>query len=83
MTVDPNPLHINGRKLRMSKAYTKQENSRPTILTDDVFTFISFFYSSHTKSMRFIQPANKAKYSNGNTINVVMIELLTAKDGAY
>lgn len=71
MTVDSNPLHINGRKLRMSKAYTKQENSKPTILTDDVFTFISFFYSSHTKSMRFIQPANKAKYGDANQYSYI------------
>lgn len=37
------PLHQKGKILRMSKAYTNQDFAKPTVLTDDVFPYVTFF----------------------------------------
>ncbi len=60
------PLHQKSRILRMSKTYTEQDFTKQTVLSDDIFTYVSFFYRSHHKSMKFIDPANTAKYGNPN-----------------
>lgn len=60
------PLHQKGRDLRMSKAYTNQDFAKPTVLTDDVFPYVTFFYASHSKAMKFKDSANKTKYGNPN-----------------
>ena len=50
----------------MSKAYTKQDFAKPTVLTDDVFPYVTFFYASHGKAMKFVNQTNSAKYGNAN-----------------
>lgn len=48
----------------MSKAYTNQDFAKPTVLTDDVFPYVTFYYAMHGKTMKFIDPANANKYGN-------------------
>lgn len=60
------PLHQKGKILRMSKAYTNQDFAKPTVLTDDVFPYVTFFYASHGKAMKFADSRNTAKYGNPN-----------------
>lgn len=57
------PLHQNGRMLRMSKAYAGQDFSKQTVLTDDVFTYVSFYFCSHHKPMKFLNANNTVKGS--------------------
>ena len=64
--LNESPLHQKGRNLRMSKAYTKQDFAKPTVLTDDVFPYVTFFYASHGKTMKFINQTNSVKYGNAN-----------------
>lgn len=64
--LNESPLHQKGRNLRMSKAYTKQDFAKPTVLTDDVFPYVTFFYASHGKAMKFVNQTNSAKYGNAN-----------------
>lgn len=64
--LDEKPLHQKGRVLRLSKAYTDQDFVKPTVLTDDVFPYVTFFYASHSKAMKFINQANKVNYGNPN-----------------
>lgn len=60
------PLHQKGKILRMSKAYTNQDFAKPTVLTDDVFPYVTFFYASHGKALKFINQDNATKYGNPN-----------------
>ena len=60
------PLHQKGRMLRMSKAYAGQDFSKQTVLTDDVFTYVTFYYCSHHKPMKFVRAQNVTKYGNAN-----------------
>lgn len=60
------PLHQKGKILRMSKAYTNQDFAKPTVLTDDVFPYVTFFYASHGKALKFINQDNVTKYGNPN-----------------
>lgn len=59
-------LHQKNRILRMSKTYTSQDFSKSTVLTDDIFTYVSFYFGSHHKAMKFLTPQNKTKYGNPN-----------------
>lgn len=58
------PLYQKGKDIRMSKAYTNQDFAKPTVLTDDVFPYVTFYYAMHGKTMKFIDPANANKYGN-------------------
>lgn len=60
------PLHLNGRELRMSKAYLGQKFTVQTVLTDDVFTYVRFFFSSHRKAMKMTDPENVSKYGKAD-----------------
>lgn len=64
--LDGIPLHQKNRTLRMTKVYTGQRFTSQTVLTDDVFTYVSFFFSSHRKAMKFVDHQNQTKYSNPN-----------------
>ncbi len=48
----------------MSKAYTNQEFAKPTVITDDAFSFVSFFYASHNKAMKFDDASYKNRYGD-------------------
>lgn len=64
--LNENPLHQNNRMLRMSKTYSDQNFHKQTVLTDDVFTYVSFYFCSHHKAMKFANPQNTQKYGNPN-----------------
>ena len=64
LTIDENPYQYKGKKLRISKSYTSPEFGSQTILTDDVFTYVDFFFTSHKKAMKYRNSTSKAKYGS-------------------
>ena len=60
------PFQFKGKSLRMNKAYSIQNYQSNTILTDDTFTYIDFFFSSHTKAMKYRDPALKARHGDAS-----------------
>ena len=55
------PHQYKGKCLRMNKSYTSQNFKSDTILTDDIFTYIEFFFASHNTTIYFI--GNKLQVS--------------------
>ena len=55
---------VKGREVQLNKAYTNQRFSTPTILADDIFSYVEFFYMSHRKAMRYVDNENKTKYGD-------------------
>jgi len=56
------PLYVNNRKVRLEKPYFDQDYQKATVLTDDSFTFVSFYYSTHRKAMKYYDSKLQAKY---------------------
>lgn len=65
-TLKDGPVYQKGRELCISKAYSGKDFLKKTVLTDEVFTYVDFFYSSHHKAMKFVEPKNKEKFGNPN-----------------
>ena len=61
---DDMPIQHKNQPLRMTKAYTKQDFSKHTVLTDDVFTYVSFFFDTHNKSMKYKDTSKKDKFGS-------------------
>lgn len=66
LEIDPTPYQFKNKKLRMNKAYTEQQYKSDTILTDDVFTYIDFYFGSHKKTMKYNDVSLKNKYGDPN-----------------
>lgn len=62
--IDELPIQHKNQPLRMTKSYTKQDFTKHTVLTDDIYTYVSFFFDTHVKSMKFIDPSKKEKYGD-------------------
>ncbi len=62
--ISDNPVSYKGKLLRMYKSYTDSNFQSNTILTDDVFTYIEFYFSSHTKALKYRNPSSKSKYGS-------------------
>lgn len=60
LKLDDLPIQHKNQPIRMTKAYTKQDFSKHTVLTDDVFTYVSFFFDTHNKSMKYYSTRSKA-----------------------
>ena len=60
------PLHISGKPIKITKAYTRQDFNKKTVLTNDVFTYVRFYFMANKKKMKFLNPNNKTKYGNPN-----------------
>ena len=58
------PICAQNRIIRIGKSYTDKDFKKQTVLTDDIFTYVSFFYQSHKKAMKFVNPNNRVKYGN-------------------
>lgn len=63
------PLHANGRVVRMEKPYFDQDYQRSTVLTDDAFTYVSFYYSTHGKAMKYNDSTKQSKYGKASRYN--------------
>lgn len=48
----------------MKKSYTTPNFQSNTILTDDIFTYIEFYFTSHKKAMKYRNASSKAVYGN-------------------
>lgn len=64
--IDNNPVHANGREVRLEKPYFDQDYQKPTILTDDAFTYVSFYYSTHGKAMKYNDSTKQEKYGKAS-----------------
>lgn len=64
LEIDENPFQFKNKSLKMNKAFSEQNYQSSTILTDDLFTYIDFFFSSHKKNMKYRDQSLKAKYGN-------------------
>ena len=60
------PIQHKNQSLRMKKPYTTQDFTKHTVLTDDVYTYVSFFFDVHKKAMKFNDQQNKEKYGDPN-----------------
>ena len=58
------PLCVKGREVQINKAYTNQQFVKTTILADDIFTYVSFFYMTHRKAMQYKDASLKEKYGD-------------------
>lgn len=60
------PYSYKGNVLSMKKSYTTPNFKSNTILTDDIFPYVEFYFSSHKKAMKYKNPSSKSKYGNEN-----------------
>lgn len=60
------PYQYKNKNLRMAKSYTVTNFKSNTVLTDDVFTYMEFYFTSHKKAMKYKNTASKSKYGNPN-----------------
>lgn len=58
------PYQYKNKSLRMKKSFTAPDYKSGTILTDDVFTYVEFYFSSHKKAMKYRNPQSKSVYGN-------------------
>lgn len=49
VNIDEVPYQYKNRKLQIGKSYTSPDFSSHIVLTDDIFTYIDFYFSSHKK----------------------------------
>ena len=72
--VDDVPYQYKNRKLQIGKSYTSPDFSSHTVLTDDIFTYIDFYFSSHKKAMKYRNPTvSKIKYGDERNITIRFI----------
>ncbi len=64
LVINEFPYQFMNRFIRMGKAYTRQDFQSNTILTDDVFTYIDFYFSSYKKRMKYKDSGLREKYGN-------------------
>lgn len=63
--IDDMPYQYKGRKLQIGKSYTSPDFGSQTVLTDDIFTYIDFYFASHKKAMKYHNVAvAKPKYGD-------------------
>lgn len=54
---------INGKSLKIPKSYTKANYFEDTILTDDVFSYVDFYFIKNRKKLK-MNPKSKLKVTN-------------------
>lgn len=65
VVVDETPYQYKNRKLQMGKSYTSPAFGSQTVLTEDIFTYIDFFFASHKKAMKYRNvTVSKPKYGD-------------------
>ena len=63
------PIQHKNQPLKMTKSYTDQDFTKHTVLTNDIFTYVSFYFDTHIKSMKYKDSDQKHKYGNPNQYN--------------
>lgn len=63
LMVEKTPYQYKGRRLQISKCYNKPTFGSHTILTEDPFAYVEFYFSNKKKAMKYRDvTASKAKY---------------------
>ena len=60
------PYVYKGKPLRLTKAYTNQEFGRPTVLTDDPYTYVTFHFINHMQPLQYKDQGRMKKHGNPN-----------------
>lgn len=66
LVLDKSSIHYKGKSLRMIKSYTFQDFRKHTVLTDETFTFVDFYFSTRQKTMKYKQELIKERHGNAN-----------------
>lgn len=66
LEISPTPYQYKSKSLRMAKSYTVTNFKSNTVLTDDVFPYIEFYFTSHKKAMKYKNATSKSKYGDPN-----------------
>ncbi|WP_186431011.1 YaaC family protein [Clostridium sp. BSD9I1] len=66
LCIDTYPFQFKNKSLQMKKAYSSQDYQNSTVLTDDIFTYINFYFSSHKKCMKYHDLTLKDKHGDPN-----------------
>lgn len=64
LELSESPHQYKSKNLQIKKSYTTPDFKSSTILTDDVFTYIDFYFASHKKAMKYRNSSSKTKYGN-------------------
>lgn len=63
LIVEKTPYQYKGKRLQISKCYNKPAFGSHTILTDDPFAYVEFYFSNKKKAMKYRDGSvSKAKY---------------------
>ena len=79
LTIDELPYQYKGKKLQLHKSYTNPRFESNTVLTDDIYTYIDFYFASHKKSLFVLLEAvyefllRSKKASNRSNAIVVLL----------
>ena len=69
LEIEKLPIQRKNQALKMTKAYTAQDFTKHTVLTDDIFTYVSFYFDTHPKAMKYKDSSKKEKYGSPNQYN--------------
>lgn len=67
--IDELPIQHKNHALKMTKPYSAQDFTKHTVLTDNLFTYVSFFFDTHPKSMKYKDDSLKKKFGNPSQYN--------------
>lgn len=66
LEIESIPYQYKGKKLTLKKCITHPDFQSSTVLTDDAFTYVQFFFQKNRKALKYKDPASKAKYGDPN-----------------
>lgn len=65
LEIDKIPYQFKTNALRMKKSYTKPNFDSHTILTDEPFSYVEFYFNTKAKKMKYREKAeSKKKYGD-------------------
>jgi len=65
LIVENTPYQYKGKRLQIAKSYNKPNFGSHTILTDDPFAYVEFYFSNKKKAMKYRdKSSSKEKYGN-------------------
>lgn len=57
-TIHATPVEKNNMADRIKKPFSYSQKNEHTVLTDDVFTYVDFYFKTHKKNLRYLQKPN-------------------------
>ena len=66
LEIESVPYQYKGKKLTLKKCITHPDFQSSTVLTDDAFTYVQFFFQKNRKALKYKDPTSKIKYGDPN-----------------